>query len=190
MHEMLQSAMPSLLTVIAPRHPDRGDAISALLSERRLGVSRRSAHEAVCESTNIYLADTIGELGLFYSLAPLSFIGGSLVQHGGQNPIEAVKLGSGILSGPHTFNFQETYTTLQRYQGYRLIQGTEDTGGGAPIAVRQPGRGRRNETPRRCHHRYAWRRARKTLDALMPYLRAASAPPEPKQPGLIAEHAA
>lgn len=124
--EMLQGAIPNLLTVIVPRHPERGEAIASLLAERRLAVARRSANDSVSSRTQIYLADTLGELGLFYTLAPLSFIGGSLVVHGGQNPIEAIKLGSGILSGPHTFNFAETYQVLQRYEACKLVGGPDD----------------------------------------------------------------
>ncbi len=125
-HEMLQSAMPALLTVIVPRHPDRGDAIASLLAGRGLRNAARSRGQAAGSETQVYIADTIGELGLFYSLAPLSFIGGSLVPHGGQNPIEAIKLGSGVLSGPHVFNFAETYTVLQRYEGCRMVAGPDD----------------------------------------------------------------
>ncbi len=80
-HEMLQSAMPSLLTVIVPRHPDRGEAI--VCASRRAPPESRlrgRAGEQAGADTQVYLADTIGELGLFYSLAPLSFIGGSLVR--------------------------------------------------------------------------------------------------------------
>ncbi len=83
----------------------------------------RSRGDTLSANTDVYLADTIGELGLLYSLAPLSFIGGSIVKHGGQNPIEAVKIGSGVLSGPHIFNFAETYQTLQRYEGCRFVAG-------------------------------------------------------------------
>ncbi|MGO9485121.1 MAG: glycosyltransferase N-terminal domain-containing protein [Rhodomicrobium sp.] len=123
---ILQGTMPSLLTVIVPRHPERGEAIASLLKAKHFSVARRSAGEPVCANTQIYLADTLGELGLFYKLAPLSFIGGSLIKHGGQNPIEAVKLGSGILSGPYTFNFAETYQALRRHEGFRLVSSPEE----------------------------------------------------------------
>src|SRR5262249_14243052 len=76
--EILQSTMPTLLTIIVPRHPGRGEAISSLLNGRHLSVARRAAGDAISGATQVYLADTIGELGLFYKLAPLSFIGGSL----------------------------------------------------------------------------------------------------------------
>ena len=70
--------------------------------------------------TDIYIADTIGELGLFYALAPVAFIGGSLVPHGGQNPVEAIKLGAAVLTGPNWQNFRDSYTELlarRRLQG-------------------------------------------------------------------------
>src|SRR5207247_10098627 len=67
--------------------------------------------------TDVYVADTIGELGLIYRLAPIVFMGGSLVRHGGQNPIEAAKLGAAILHGPHVWNFNEIYAALDQARG-------------------------------------------------------------------------
>ena len=72
----------------------------------------RSREELPTAATDIYVADTMGELGLFYRLAPIVFMGGSLVEHGGQNPIEAVKLGASIVHGPHVFNFTDVYEAL------------------------------------------------------------------------------
>jgi 3-deoxy-D-manno-octulosonic-acid transferase len=122
---MLRAAVPSLLTVIAPRHPERGGDVAALACARGDTVARRSAGDAIADTTHIYVADTIGELGLFYTLADAAFVGGSLVEHGGQNPIEAIKLGAAILSGPHTFNFTETYETLGRFEGFRLVHNAD-----------------------------------------------------------------
>jgi 3-deoxy-D-manno-octulosonic-acid transferase len=68
-------------------------------------------------TTEIYIADTMGELGLLYRMAPIVFIGGSLIPHGGQNPIEAAKLGAAILHGPHVGNFAEIYAALDRARG-------------------------------------------------------------------------
>lgn len=124
--ETLRAVIPSLLTVIAPRHPERGADVAALAGARGDAVARRSAGDAIDEATRIYVADTIGELGLFYTLAGAAFIGGSLVEHGGQNPIEAIKLDAAILSGPHTFNFTETYETLARFDGVRLVRDTAE----------------------------------------------------------------
>jgi 3-deoxy-D-manno-octulosonic-acid transferase len=72
-------------------------------------------------STDIYVADTIGELGLLFRLAPVVFIGGSLVRHGGQNPIEAAKLGAAILHGPNVANFAEIYRALDSVRGAGLV---------------------------------------------------------------------
>jgi 3-deoxy-D-manno-octulosonic-acid transferase len=71
--------------------------------------------------TEIYVADTLGELGLVYRLAPIVFIGGSLVRHGGQNPIEAAKLGAAILHGPHVWNFSEIYAALDEARGSEQV---------------------------------------------------------------------
>ena len=68
-------------------------------------------------TTDIYVADTVGELGLIYRLAPIVFVGGSLVGHGGQNPIEPAKLGAAILHGPHVWNFAEIYAALDQAHG-------------------------------------------------------------------------
>ena len=95
-----------LLTILVPRHPRRGEEIAAELTATDLRVARRSAGEPVTPETDIYVADGTGELGLFYRLAPLAFIGGSLVPHGGQNMLEAAQLGCAILHGPHVANFR------------------------------------------------------------------------------------
>nr|HAQ94861.1 3-deoxy-D-manno-octulosonic acid transferase [Afipia sp.] len=76
--------------------------------------------------TGIYVADTMGELGLFYRLAPVVFMGGSLVAHGGQNPIEGIKLGAAILHGPHVFNFGDIYDALNQAGGAIRAETGED----------------------------------------------------------------
>jgi 3-deoxy-D-manno-octulosonic-acid transferase len=95
---------PNLLTMIAPRHPDRGDAIETLVRSRGLALARRSRGESLTGPTQIYLADTLGEMGLFYSLAPQSFIAGSFVSVGGHNPLEAAHFDTAILIGPDRRN--------------------------------------------------------------------------------------
>jgi 3-deoxy-D-manno-octulosonic-acid transferase len=106
-HAKLAPAHPGLLTLIAPRHPERGETIAAMLRGRGLAVARRAASEVPGRETAIYIADTIGEMGLWYRLAGIAFVGGSLVPHGGQNPLEPAKLGCAILCGPHTGNFRQ-----------------------------------------------------------------------------------
>src|SRR3954462_2137336 len=92
-HRSLAGFFPGLLTVIVPRHPGRGEAIARMISASALNPTLRSHEDLPTATTDIYVADTMGELGLFYRLAPIVFMGGSLVEHGGQNPIEAIKLG-------------------------------------------------------------------------------------------------
>ncbi len=71
--------------------------------------------------TDIYVADTIGELGLFYAIAPVAFVGGSLVDRGGQNPVEAIKLGAAVLTGPNWQNFRDSYSELLRAGGCKEV---------------------------------------------------------------------
>jgi 3-deoxy-D-manno-octulosonic-acid transferase len=118
-HRALAGFFPSLLSVIVPRHPDRGGAIARTIAASGLHVALRSREELPTATTDIYVADTMGELGLFYRLAPIVFMGGSLVPHGGQNPIEAAKLGASIVHGPHFFNFTDVYEALDSAGGAR-----------------------------------------------------------------------
>jgi 3-deoxy-D-manno-octulosonic-acid transferase len=106
-HAALAPRFPDLLTIVAPRHPARGTEIAAALSGR---VHRRAAGEL--PDGNIYIADTLGELGLLYRLAHVVFIGGSLVPHGGQNPLEPARLGCAVLHGPHMMNFADALALL------------------------------------------------------------------------------
>ncbi len=111
-HRILAARHPGLLTVIVPRHPERGPDIAAMLAARGFKVARRRAEEAITPEVEIYIADTLGELGLFYRAAPVAFIGGSLVKHGGQNPIEPISLGAAVIHGPHVHNFADVYEAL------------------------------------------------------------------------------
>jgi 3-deoxy-D-manno-octulosonic-acid transferase len=119
-HQQLARHVPGLLTVIVPRHPNRGEAIARLVAASGIEVGLRSHEELPGVRIGIYVADTMGELGLFYRLAPIVFMGGSLVPHGGQNPIEAAKLGAAIVHGPHVFNFADVYDALDRAGGARV----------------------------------------------------------------------
>ena len=103
-HVLLRQRLPNLLTVIAPRHPSRADEIAGILIRRGLRVSQRSKGEPIGVGTDIYLADTLGELGLFYRIAGVAFIGGSMGGIGGHNPLEAALLDCAILHGPDMAN--------------------------------------------------------------------------------------
>ncbi|MGC9270506.1 3-deoxy-D-manno-octulosonic acid transferase [Acidiphilium sp.] len=108
-HRALCLLHPSLTTVIVPRHPHRSDTIASLA--RRVPLARRSRGE-IPKPGGIYLADTLGELGVFYRLCPLAFIGGTLVPVGGHNMIEAAQLGCAVVIGPHYENHFEAMKTL------------------------------------------------------------------------------
>ena len=121
-HSALERDIPNLLTIIVPRHPQRGGDVTAQMEAAGLRVARRTGNAELTSNTQIYVADTIGELGLFYTLSTVAFIGGSLVPHGGQNPVEAIKLGTAIVSGPKTGNFADAYNALVSRGGCDVIQ--------------------------------------------------------------------
>jgi 3-deoxy-D-manno-octulosonic-acid transferase len=101
------------LLIVAPRHPDRGAAVAAELAARGFQVARRSAGEPLAAATTAYVADTLGELGLFLRLAAVVVMGGSFVEGvGGHNPLEAARLGRPMITGPHAFNAREVYDQL------------------------------------------------------------------------------
>lgn len=104
-HRRLAKATPNILTIIAPRHPTRGKEIADLLSGLDLTVAQRSRNDAIGQDVDVYLADTIGEMGLWFRLAEIVFMGKSLIPKGGQNPIEAALLDCAVLAGPDTSNF-------------------------------------------------------------------------------------
>ena len=116
-HRRLRGTFPSLLTIIAPRHPERGPDILEIANTARLSVRLRSRGELPGPETDVYIADTMGELGLLYRVAPIVFMGGSIAAHGGQNPIEPAKLGAAILHGPNVWNFAEIYSALDAAHG-------------------------------------------------------------------------
>ncbi len=125
-HKKLKVDFPGLLTIIVPRHRERAEAISTLIATGNLTVTTRSSGKAIGRDTDIYLADTLGELPLFYELSEISFIGGSLVEIGGHNPIEAIDGNSAILHGPFVDNFNDMYKTLNRHGGViKIADGTE-----------------------------------------------------------------
>lgn len=125
-HQRLREKQPDLLTIIVPRHPERSGDIKAALSERGVAIARRSRGEPLPSASDLYLADTLGELGLFYRLATLAFIGGSLVPHGGQNPLEAARLGCPPVFGPHTGNFDEMTRKLIEAGAAKRVTDIED----------------------------------------------------------------
>jgi 3-deoxy-D-manno-octulosonic-acid transferase len=145
-HLGIKQHLPKLLTIIAPRHPQRGVDIEALAQANGIAVSRRSAGQAPERSDEIYVADTVGELGLFYRVSQVAFLGGSLVPIGGHNPIEPAKLGCALLHGPHVRNFADVFAAFDRDGGSRQVEDAQALAGAAhrwlsnPAAARQAAR--------------------------------------------------
>jgi len=108
-HLKLRAHIPLLLSIIVPRHPERGKTIATELTAQGLTVARRSLGQPIAVDTDVYLADTLGELGLFYRLCTVVFIGKSMPQQpgagGGQNPIEPAQLDCALIFGPDMSNF-------------------------------------------------------------------------------------
>ena len=104
-HRRIHATNPNTLAIIVPRHPARGPEIAEELRADGSVVCLRSLEEPLTCDTEIYVADSMGELGLFFRLADAAFIGGSLIPHGGQNPLEAALLGCAIVHGPNMANF-------------------------------------------------------------------------------------
>jgi 3-deoxy-D-manno-octulosonic-acid transferase len=137
-HLRLRQSVPELLTIIAPRHPERGGEIVELAERMGAVPVLRSRGHAPDRGTEIYVADTIGELGLFYRLAPIVFMGGSLVKHGGQNPIEPAKIGCAILHGPHVANFASIYAQLNRARGAATVTDAESLAKSLALLLKDP----------------------------------------------------
>ncbi len=123
----LEKEVPNLLTIIAPRHPKRGEEIKARLqNECHLDTALRSAGEPITPETEVYIADTIGELGLWYKLCPIVFIGGSLIPHGGQNFMEPARMQDAVLVGPHMHNFKEAMAHALQAQGVIQVKDAQE----------------------------------------------------------------
>lgn len=118
---------PRPLLIIAPRHPERGDEIDRLLSMSRASISRRSADDPLTDDTEILLADTMGEMGLWYRLADAVYLGGGHAPGvGGHNPLEALQLGKPVLTGPSVYNFRDLSERLLKFQGYSIVHDVEE----------------------------------------------------------------
>ncbi|EJF9683478.1 3-deoxy-D-manno-octulosonic acid transferase, partial [Salmonella enterica] len=120
-HQALLHQFPNLLLILVPRHPERfPDAIN-LVRQAGLSYITRSSGEVPSASTQVVVGDTMGELMLLYGIADLAFVGGSLVERGGHNPLEAAAHAIPVLMGPHTFNFKDICARLDQASGLITI---------------------------------------------------------------------
>ena len=113
-HNLLKKKFKNLLTVIIPRHVDRKYQIKNELIQLGLKVHMHEPQTKINDDTDIYLVNTFGKTKSFYSILRNVFLGGSLIKHGGQNPLEAVRYNCNILHGPNTSNFDEVYKFLEK----------------------------------------------------------------------------
>jgi 3-deoxy-D-manno-octulosonic-acid transferase len=113
-HKNIKAKQSKILSIIVPRHPVRGVEIARTLRDMGLNVTLRSTNTSLKTTTDIYIADTLGELGLLYRVVPIVYIGKSLVSVGGQNPLEAARLDCAIIFGPRMDNFKEIAAKLTK----------------------------------------------------------------------------
>lgn len=126
-HRSLLVTHPDALLVLVPRHPERFNDVAQAVENRQLTLARRSRSESAAES-QVYLADTMGELLMLFGSADVAFIGGSLIERGGHNPLEAAAWSLPVLSGSHVFNFATVFDVLSREEGMRFVEGAQDLG--------------------------------------------------------------
>lgn len=124
-HTRLRGRHPGLLTIVVPRHPDRGDRLARDIRASGLKVSSRGAGDMIRPDTDILLGDTVGEMGLYLRLTEIAFVGRSLTAQGGQNPLEPAILGTAVLAGRHVQNFRDAYKTLIDKGGAKLVRDGE-----------------------------------------------------------------
>ncbi|WP_339763206.1 glycosyltransferase N-terminal domain-containing protein [uncultured Sulfitobacter sp.] len=123
-HQTLLKQFPDLCLILAPRHPERGDAVEEMVTAAGLTCNRRSRGDA--PGAQVYLADTLGELGLWYAMTDIVFLGGSLLPIGGHNPFEVAQAGAAVLSGTHVAAFAETYTQLEAEGAAHFVEDGDD----------------------------------------------------------------
>ncbi len=127
------------LLVLVPRHPERGGQVEALARRQGMAVARRAADDPLTEAVEVYVADTLGELGLWFRLARAALVGGSLVSGiGGHNPLEPARLGCPMISGPHVDNWRGVYADLAAVQAMRVVEGDGALAGAFAEALTDP----------------------------------------------------
>ncbi len=125
-HKILQT-QPETLLFLAPRHPERCDSVEHMIKTQGFSLVRRTTQQPVTPEIKVCLIDTLGELDLFYRLASVAFIGGSLFSsYKGHNPYEAARAGSALITGVYTESFEEAYKTLENANAVRRVMGSDD----------------------------------------------------------------
>ncbi|MEG9475979.1 lipid IV(A) 3-deoxy-D-manno-octulosonic acid transferase [Mannheimia indoligenes] len=116
-HQILLNKYPDLVLILVPRHPERFKLVELLVKKSGLDYIKRSEHKALNQETKVLLGDTMGEMMLLYGLSDIAFVGGSLVKHGGHNPLEPIAFNIPVISGLFTYNFPEVFKKLREVKG-------------------------------------------------------------------------
>ena len=117
---------PDTLLILVPRHQERFDSVARLVEATGLSMVRRSEGRPITQSTQVLLADSMGEMLLWFGISTIATIGGSLIERGGHNPLEAMAFGLPIVTGRHVFNFQDVYKQLDNLQAVRWVTDTDE----------------------------------------------------------------
>ncbi|MBW0149370.1 lipid IV(A) 3-deoxy-D-manno-octulosonic acid transferase [Marinobacter arenosus] len=124
-HRKVLVAHPDTLLIIVPRHPERFESVADQIEKAGFESARRS-EVAQPGSAQVYLGDTMGELMMLYGASDMAFVGGSLIERGGHNPLEPAAWGIPVFSGPHVFNFETIYDRLLDDSGVKLVANADE----------------------------------------------------------------
>lgn len=171
----LRRANSDLLLILVPRHPKRADQICEMLQVRGLTYSRRSSGEEILPETQVYLGDTLGEMGLFYRLAPVTFLGGSYIEAGGHNPVEAALCGSALVTGPRVSNARAVYKDFWKHEAALRVSSPDNLSASVEALFKDPEAAKRQATRARELVEAGRGALDKTLAALKPYLKSTDA---------------
>ena len=127
-HRQLLATLPNALLIIVPRHPERFEGVASAVTEEGFSLARRSLKQSPAQA-QVYLGDTMGELMMLYGASDVAFIGGSLIERGGHNPLEPAAWGLAVVSGPHVFNFGSIYQSLEKHEGVTIVNSAQELGG-------------------------------------------------------------
>jgi len=135
-HQIIRQSLSDALMILAPRHPERGLAVASILEDAKVSFARRGAGDAPGAGDEVWLADTLGEMPLWYALAPVAFIAGTLKPGiGGHNPVEATRAGAAVVTGPHAESFADVFDAYDR-AGARLVAATPEAVAEAVLRAR------------------------------------------------------
>ncbi|WP_208976176.1 3-deoxy-D-manno-octulosonic acid transferase [Polycladidibacter stylochi] len=123
-HQKIRAVYPDILTIIVPRHPERGQMLFNEFKQQ-LPCARRAQGDKITATTQVYFADTLGELGVFFCLSKMVFMGGSLVEIGGHNPMEPAQMGCAVITGPHIENFAQVYEDFAQNAAVTKVQNSD-----------------------------------------------------------------